>query len=198
MRIALTGGIATGKSHVRTLFERLGIPTIDSDTLARAAVAPGTAGLAAVVARFGSEYLDAAGALNRRALADRVFADAAARRDLEAIVHPYVREQTGAWFAALDPAVHPMAVADIPLLYETGRDAEFDAVVVTACLPETQVRRLMARDSLSEADARRRVAAQIPLEDKVRRADFVIRTDGSYDETEAQVAQVVETLRGRG
>jgi dephospho-CoA kinase len=193
--VALTGGIATGKSHVRAAFERLGVATIDADTLARDAVAPGSAGLAAVVRRFGAGFLDSSGGLNRRALADLVFADAHARLDLEAIIHPEVRHAMDAWFASLDPAAHAVAIADIPLLYETGRAGEFDAVIVTACQPDAQVRRIMERDRVSEAAARQRIAAQLPLEEKIGRADFVIRTDGTFAETGAQVASVLERLR---
>jgi dephospho-CoA kinase len=192
-RVALTGGIATGKSHVRRLFERAGVPTIDADTVARAVVAPGTPALDAIVARFGPGILDAAGALDRRALGAIVFADAAARRDLEAIVHPPVRAATDAWFAALDPR-EPFAVADIPLLYETRRERDFDAVVVTTCDPDSQVRRVMARDGIGEAEARQRVAAQLPTDEKARRADHVIDTGGSYAETERQVEGVVAAL----
>ncbi len=192
--MALTGGIATGKTHVRRLFERLGVPTIDADTLARDVVAPGTEGLAAIAARFGPGVIDARGALDRKALAAIVFADAEARRDLEAIVHPPVAAATDAWFSSLDPASHVLAVADIPLLFETGRDREFDATVVTACDPDTQLRRVMARDGIGEGEARQRIAAQLPTEDKTRRADHVIRTDGSYDETEAQVRAVLAAL----
>lgn len=192
--MALTGGIATGKTHVRRLFERLGVPTIDADTLARDVVAPGTGGLAAIAARFGPGVIDARGALDRKALAAIVFADAEARRDLEAIVHPPVAAATDAWFSSLDPASHVLAVADIPLLFETGRDREFDATVVTACDPDTQLRRVMARDGIGEGEARQRIAAQLPTEDKTRRADHVIRTDGSYDETEAQVRAVLAAL----
>jgi dephospho-CoA kinase len=194
-RVALTGGIATGKSHVRAAFERLGVATIDADTLARDAVAPGSAGLAAVVHRFGAGFLDSSGGLNRRALADLVFADAHARLDLEAIIHPEVQRAMDAWFMSLDPAAHAVAIADIPLLYETGRAGEFDAVIVTACQPDTQVRRIMERDRVGEAAARQRIAAQLPLEEKIGRADFVIRTDGVYAETDAQVASVLEKVR---
>ena len=188
--MALTGGIATWKSHVRAAFERLGVPTIDADVLAREAVRPGSPGLAAVVGRFGDGVLELNGALNRRALAALVFSDPAARQDLEAIVHPEVRAATERWFAGLDPAAHPLAVADIPLLYETGLERRFDAVVVAACEPEAQLRRIIERDRLTETEARQRIAAQLPLEDKVRRADHVIRTDGTYGETEEQVRHV--------
>ncbi len=194
-RIALTGGIATGKSHVRAEFERLGVPTIDSDVLAREAVAPGSAGLAAVVERFGADVLDGAGALDRQKLGAIVFADAAARKALEAIVHPGIKRAMDAWFEEVNPDAHPFAIADIPLLYEVGRDQEFSAVIVAACDPDTQLRRVMHRDGLSEAEARLRIAAQWPIREKVHRADYVIRTDGALDETAAQVKHVWTTLR---
>ena len=193
-RVALTGGIATGKSHVRVCFERLGVPTIDSDRLARDAVAPGSPGLAAVIERFGRGVLDANAALDRHKLAAIVFADEQARKVLESIIHPEVRRATDAWFTSLDPAQHPYAIADIPLLFEVNRDRDFDVVIVVAAEPETQVRRVMQRDSLSEPEARQRLAAQLPIDEKVRRADFVIRTDGSIADTERQVGEVWRAL----
>jgi dephospho-CoA kinase len=194
-RIALTGGIATGKSYVRARFEKLGVPTSDADSLARDVVAPGTPGLAEVIRRFGQDVLEPNGTLDRRKLADIVFSDETARRDLEAIVHPRVKAATDRWFAALDGS-HAVAIADIPLLYEAGRDKDFDAVVVVACEPETQVRRAMARDGLTEKDARARVAAQLPIEDKIRRADHVIRTDGAFADTDRQVEELLPALTG--
>ena len=195
-RIALTGGIATGKSHVRARFEELGVPTIDADALAHQAVAAGSPGLAAVVARCGLKVLDAHGQLDRKRMAEIVFSDPAARKALEAIIHPEVQRQTNAWFAALDPRRHAFSVADIPLLYEVNRQGDFDAVIVAACHPDVQLRRLMKRDGLSEAEARQRLAAQLPIEDKVRRADFVIRTDGSFDDTNQQVDALARQLVG--
>jgi dephospho-CoA kinase len=194
-RVALTGGIATGKSYVRSRFEALGVPTIDADRLAREAVAPGSAGLSAVVRRFGPEVLDPAGALDRQRLGRIVFADPEARAVLEAIVHPDVRRATDAWFASLDPSRHPFAIADIPLLYEVGRDRDFDVVIVAACTPETQLRRVMARDHLSEAEARQRIAAQMPIAEKIRRADYVIHTDGPHGDTDGQVRALLGVLR---
>lgn len=192
-RIALTGGIATGKTHVRAEFERLGVPTIDADLLAREAVAPGSPGLAALVKRFGRDVLDPSGALDRRKMGAIVFTDPAARHDLEAIIHPIVRARTDAWFEALG-AEHPFALADIPLLYEAGREGDFDEVVVTACDEDTQVRRVMHRDSVTEHEARQRIAAQLPTAEKVRRADYVITTDGSFEETNEQVERVFAAL----
>ena len=190
--MALTGGIATGKSHVRSRFEQLGVPTIDSDLLAREAVAPGTAGLTAVTDRFGRAVLKPDGSLDRHHLASIVFADPESRKALEAIVHPYVRRRTDEWFAGLDVHQYPYAIADIPLLYEVARDKDFDAVIVVACSPDTQLRRLLER-GISEPEARQRLAAQLPLGDKIARADHVIHTDGSFEETDRQV----QTLHAR-
>jgi dephospho-CoA kinase len=195
-RIALTGGLSTGKSYVRHRFGSAGIPTIDADQLAREAVAPGSAGLAAVTARFGPGILDG-DALNRKALGAIVFADARAREDLEAIVHPIVREALDRWFTGLDASVHPFAVAEIPLLYETGRERQFDAVVVAACARDRQVDRAMARDGASRDEVERRLAAQRPIEEKVARADYVVSTDGTPDATDAQVTRVIEALDRR-
>ena len=191
-KVALTGGIATGKSWVRRRFAHHGVPTIDADTLAHAAVAPGTPGAARILERFGTAVRSADGSIDRKALGGIVFGDQKARQDLEAIVHPAVYEAIDGWFAGLPPVA--FAVADIPLLYETGRDADFDTVVVTACEPAEQVRRLTARDGLSLADARQRIEAQLPLAEKVRRADHVIRTDGTNAETDAQVDALLAAL----
>lgn len=193
-RVALTGGIATGKSYVRAQLAALGVPTIDADTLARDAVAPGTPGLAAVARRFGPGVLAPDGSLDRRRLGSLVFADPQARRDLEAIVHPVVRAAIDHWFSLLPPH-HRVAVADVPLLYETGREQAFDAVIATVCPPEVQVKRLRER-GLSEADARQRLDAQLPAADKAARATYVIRTDGSFDDTDARVREVFDALVG--
>jgi dephospho-CoA kinase len=193
-RVALTGGIATGKIHVLAQFARLGAPTIDADKLAREVVAPGTPEFDAVVSRFGRAVLDDRGALNRRALAAIVFSDPVARHDLEAIIHPAVRGAIEDWFLSLGNTT-AFAIADIPLLYETGRDREFDTVIVTACDPAAQVARIMARDGSTEDQARARIAAQLPIAEKARRADYVINTDGSFDETNRQVGAVFEQLR---
>jgi dephospho-CoA kinase len=192
-RIALTGGIATGKSYVVGRLRAAGVPVVDADALAREVVAPGTPGLRAIVGRFGQELLTPEGALDRARLGEIVFRDPVARRDLEAITHPAIRERIAGFFAA-QPSDIPFAVADIPLLYETGGEARFDRVVVVACEPETQIMRVMARDGLSRQDAERRMAAQIPIADKVARADYVIRTDGTHAETDEQVAALLEKL----
>ena len=193
-RVGLTGGIATGKSHVRAVFEALGVPTIDADVLAHQAVAPGSATFEAVKARFGPAVLDSAGGLDRRKLGSVVFADPQARKDLEAIIHPGVVEAIDRWFSTLDARAHPFAIADVPLLYEASREGDYDVVIVTACELPTQIRRVMARDGISEAEAKQRIAAQLPIEEKVRRADHVIRTDGLIAAKNAQVHDVYKRL----
>jgi dephospho-CoA kinase len=190
-RIGLTGGIATGKSYIARRLVRAGVPLIDADVVAREVVAPGTPALAAIAARFGPEVLQSDGTLDRARLGDVVFRDAAARNDLEAIVHPAVRERIRDFFETLPPGT-PFAVADVPLLFETGREKEFDIVVVAACEPETQLSRISARDGLSRADAERRLGAQLPIADKIRRADYVIRTDGAYEDTNLAVDRMLE------
>ncbi len=193
LRAALTGGIATGKSFCLSRFAALGAAVIDADLLARDAVAPGSEGLALVARRFGDTILLADGQLDRPALGRLVFGDRAARADLEAIVHPLVYRRISDWFADV-PSGTRVALADIPLLYETGHQHDFDRVVVCACDAAEQFRRLMARDQLSAAEARARLAAQWPIAEKVRRADHVIRTDGTFAETESQVRQIFEIL----
>ena len=194
LRAALTGGIATGKSYVRTRLAEHGIPTLDADVLAREAVAAGSSGLAAVAARFGTGVLLPDGSLDRRALGLVVFGDTQARADLEAIVHPRVREATSTWLDRLAAAGESLAVVDIPLLYETGRDHDFDRVIVTSCPRSQQVARVVERDGLTSAQAEARIDAQLPTDDKVQRADFVIDTGGTFGDTNRQVDRVVEKL----
>ncbi len=193
LRVALTGGIATGKSHCLRTFASLGVPVIDADTLAREAVAPGTSGLEAVRGRFGPAVLTADGALDRAALARIVFTDPRARAALEAIVHPEVYRRIREWFANLPPGTR-IGIADIPLLYETGQEHEFDCVIVAACEPSEQIQRIMARNGLSEEEAKSRVAAQWPIGEKVARASRVIWTDRGMAETDRQVEQLFAEL----
>jgi dephospho-CoA kinase len=190
-RVALTGGIATGKSTVAATLRARGVPVVDADLLAREAVAPGSDGLRAVVARFGPGVLQADGTLDRPGLGRVVFADAAARRDLERIVHPRVRTAVAAFFAGASAAA---AVAEIPLVYESGWFRDFDAVVVVACHPHEQRRRLMARDGLDAAAAQARLDAQWPIGDKARLADRVIVTDGALADTTRQAGQLADWL----
>jgi dephospho-CoA kinase len=193
LRIALTGGIATGKSYCLERFAELGAPTIDADALAREVVAVGTPGLAAVVSAFGSGVLAEDGSLDRPALGRIVFGNSKARAALEAIIHPEIYHRIGEWFADRPPGAH-LAIADIPLVFETGHNHDFDAVIVAACRPEEQIRRVVARDGLTDAEARARLAAQWPIEEKVRRATHVIWTDRGLPETDRQVREIFDGL----
>jgi dephospho-CoA kinase len=200
-RVALTGGIATGKSVCLRRFAQLGVPTIDADIVARTVVARGTRALAAIADRFGPAMLLPDGSLNRAALGHLVFADAEARSHLEHIVHPAVFEAIERWLddqcrQASDAGAPYVAIADIPLLYEVGQAGRFDRVIVAACRPDQQIERLMARDGITEADARRRLTAQWPIDRKRTLADFVIDTSGTIEETIADVDRVWAQLAG--
>ncbi|HUF47404.1 MAG TPA: dephospho-CoA kinase [Vicinamibacterales bacterium] len=191
LHVALTGGIATGKSVCLKRFAELGAATIDADDVARDVVEPGTPELDAIVARFGPDIVRPDGALDRPALARIAFTQEAARRDLEAIVHPAVYTRIRDWLAVQTGRV---AVADIPLLYETGHADAFDSVVVAACRPDQQLVRLMARDRLDGPSARARLAAQWPIGEKAALADYVVDTSGTIAETRARVEDVWSAL----
>jgi len=197
LRVALTGGIGTGKSVVLASFAELGTPVVEADTLAHDAIAPGTPGAAAVCQRFGDGVIGPDGGVDRVRLGALVFDDREARRDLEAIVHPAVYRAIDEWMRAQEASGARMAIAEIPLLFETGHEGDFACVVVTACGRDEQVRRAMARSNLREAEVRRRIAAQAPLDDKVRRADYVIWTDGTVEETRVRAAAVWDALDRR-
>ena len=192
-RIALTGGIATGKSYVSSKIKEAGVPIVDADVLSREVVAPGTPGLAAVRKRFGPDSVRRDGTMDRVRIAQVVFKDKRARLDLEAIIHPAVQRAIDDFFAQL-PKRTPFAVADIPLLFETKREGQFQSVVVVACPRELQLTRLMERSKLSKEDAERRLAAQLPIDQKVKKATHVIRTDGTFEETDAQIADLIKKL----
>ena len=197
LKVAVTGGIGTGKSVVLSAFAGCGAPVIDADVLVHDALRAGTPAAAEIRTRFGEAVITALGDVDRARLGAIVFQDGVARRELEAILHPAVYRAIEAWMRAQEASGALVAVAEIPLLYETGREGDFDCVVVTACDGEEQVRRAVGRSGLSDADARRRIAAQWPLAEKVRRADFVIGTDGTVEETRRQARSVWEALQRR-
>ncbi|HUR35414.1 MAG TPA: dephospho-CoA kinase [Vicinamibacterales bacterium] len=193
LKVALTGGIATGKSHVLEQLRRRGVTCLDADELAHGVMAPGTEATSAIVERFG-DVLAADGSVDRLKLGPIVFADATSRHALEAIVHPAVYRAVEAALRGFERIGGiPLAVVDIPLLYETGHASTFAKVVATMCPPPMQLARLHARGLSAEAAAQR-VAAQLPAEEKARRADYVIRTDGSFEDTDAQVDLVLREL----
>ena len=188
--IGLTGGIASGKSTVGRMLEYLGAAVVDADQLAREVVAPGTPGLREVVAAFGSDVLDEEGRLARERLGERVFADPGERRRLERILHPRIAELARQRLAAVRGR---LAVYQAPLIFETGREGEFQGVLLVDCEPDLQLSRLMVRDRLGEADARARLAAQLPAAERRRRATWVVDNSGSLDDTRAQLLRLWES-----
>lgn len=194
MRLGLTGGLGSGKSTVSQILVELGAAVVDADELAREAVVPLTPAWQAIVDRFGRRYLLPGGTLDRRQLGQRVFTDPEARRDLEAIVHPEVRRLMEERAERLEEAGVKVVVFDVPLLYEAGLASEMDKVAVVFAPPETQLKRVMARDDLDEEEARRRLAAQWPLSVKVPLADYVIDNSGDKDATRMQVERLWEEI----
>jgi dephospho-CoA kinase len=188
VRIGLTGGIGSGKSTVSRLLADKGAIVIDSDVLAREAVAPGSPGLAAVVEAFGDEVVTADGALDRPALGRIVFADPDARRRLEAITHPLVRARAREIESAAPTG--SVVVHDIPLLVETGQQDKFDVVVVVDADVGDQLTRLARTRGMSEDEARARVAAQATREQRRAAADYVVVNDGSLDDLRRRVDEV--------
>jgi dephospho-CoA kinase len=194
-RIGLTGGIASGKSTVAQRLAALGAVVIDSDVLARAVVAPGTPGLAAVVQEFGARVLDGSGGLDRQALGRLVFRDGDARRRLEAIVHPLVRRR-----AAVIEATTPtgsVVVHDIPLLVESGQAEAFERVVVVDVDEAVQRRRLRELRAMSDQEASARIAAQASREQRLAVADDVIVNNGTLVDLLAQVDRLWVDLQHR-
>jgi dephospho-CoA kinase len=193
----LTGGLASGKSSVAAFFRARGVPVIDADRLAREVVAPGSPGLAAVIEAFGLGVVAADGTLDRAALAARVFADPAERARLNAILHPRIGALTAERAAALAAAGEPLACYEAALLVENGLADAFRPLVVVAVPEAVQVARAMARDGVTEAEARARIAAQMPLESKVAVADYVIDTSGERAATERRADEVLADIRAR-
>src|SRR4051794_22745728 len=193
LKVGLTGGIATGKSYALDQFRRRGVPCLDADELAHGVTSAGTEATAAIAARFGVGILAADGSVDRKKLGPIVFADSSARRDLEGIVHPAVHRAVAAGVRGFERLGDPLVIVDVPLLYETGGEAEFDRVIVTTCTPERQRARLLERGLTADA-ARQRLDAQWPTEKKAARAHFVITTDGTFEETDAQVEAVLKVL----
>lgn len=193
----LTGGIGSGKSTVAARFRQRGLPVIDADVLARDAVAPGTPGFAAVVDRFGAAVVTASGGLDRGKLAAIVFSDAAARADLNGIVHPIVRTMASSKFGELERVDEPLACYEVPLLYEVGLDAQLEPVVVVTADLETRTARTMARDSVTRESVLGRMAAQMPLEDKVRRAAYVVDNSGPLADTYAGADAALDAICAR-
>jgi len=191
----LTGNIACGKSAVEALLLERGIPVIDADQVSRDVVAPGQPTLTAISERFGSDVLGEDGSLNRPALGAIVFQDPQARRDLEAITHPPIIAETLRRLAALSTAGHELAVVSAALMVESGSYRGYAGLLVVTCDEQLQLQRLMARDELSESEARARINSQLSQQEKAAIADQVIDNSGSQLELESKVTTWLNGLR---
>lgn len=196
LRVGLTGSIAVGKSFVSRVLSESGCHVLDADGVARQVVEPGTVGLDALVRAFGRDILSDDGALDRARLGAAVFADPAKRELLNSLLHPLIMAaqdvQLKRWEEA-DP--QGIGVVDAALLIESGGYRRFDKLIVVHCHPAAQLERLMARDKFSRAEAERRIAAQMPQEEKLRYADFAIDTSATHAETRRQTEDVYRALR---
>jgi dephospho-CoA kinase len=188
----LTGNIGSGKSTVGRMLAAAGIPVVDADQVAREVVEKGRPALREIASRFPGVLLPD-GSLDRKALAQRVFADEEEREALNHIVHPRIAEEVSARLAALAGAGHPVAVYEAALIVENGLDAGLDGLVVVVAEPEAQIARLRLRDGMTEPEARARIAAQLPAAEKVRHATVAIENSG----TEAELAAKVDRLAAR-
>lgn len=201
LRVGLTGGIASGKSTVSTLFREFGASVIDADDLARQVVEPGQPAFVEIVARFGEAMLGDDGCLDRAALGAIVFKDAAARTDLEAMTHPRIVQEALRWFLDIERRGELLAFFEVPLLFEVGLEGLFDRVVLVAAKDEIQLARVAARDGLTGAEASARLESQMATDEKVRRAHHVIWNEGTIDELRETVRKIYAELvrcEGRG
>ncbi|HXI53800.1 MAG TPA: dephospho-CoA kinase [Candidatus Saccharimonadales bacterium] len=191
--LGLTGGIGMGKSTAAGLFERRGVLVVDTDELAREVVAPGEPALAEVRRLFGAEVIGPEGALRRDVVARIVFNAPEKRRELEAVLHPRIRDRWRARVEQWRREGRPWAMVVIPLLFETGAAAEFDAVICVACTPASQAQRLGER-GWTPAECAQRIAAQWPVQQKMDRSRFVIWTEPDLDVHAAQVERILARL----
>jgi dephospho-CoA kinase len=191
--LGVTGGVGMGKSACANLLQQRGLPVIDTDQVARDIVEPGQAALLEVQRVFGPEIIDPEGRLRRDVLARRVFGDPSARKQLEAILHPRIRELWRAQIQTWRTHNHLLGVVTIPLLFETNAESELDAVVCVACRADTQAARLRARGWSAEQIAQR-LAAQAPIEEKIAKSNYVIWSEGSLDIHAAQLDRILSRL----
>ena len=197
--VGLTGGIASGKSYVASLLTEFGASTIDADQVAREVVVPGSPGLVQVVGAFGYEILLSSGELDRAKLGAIVFADPKKRLELEEILHPLIKARTT---QLIGEQASEIVVYAVPLLVEANVDYPFDAIITVEAGVENQVSRLMQSRSMAESDARARIEAQTSASDRESRANFVIDSSGTKDQTKRQVELVwqklIESARAKG
>jgi dephospho-CoA kinase len=183
----LTGGIGSGKSAVADLLEQYGVPVVSADELARVVVARGSEGLARVVEAFGDGVLDDRGELDRRKMASIVFQDPAKRQQLEGILHPRIRERFEQVLDAIEKSGHAVAVYEVPLLFEKNLQSDMKAVILVTADEGIRIGRVCARDGVTEAEVRARMAVQLPEDIKRKRADYVIVNDGGPDDLRREV-----------
>jgi dephospho-CoA kinase len=196
LKVGLTGSIAVGKSYVLRTFRELGAFVLDADRVAREVVEPGTAGLERVVEAFGESILLPDGGLDRAKLGSIVFADEEKRLLLNSIVHPLVFEAQDGWLEQYESSNRDgIAIVDAALMIESGGYRRFDKLIVVWCEPDLQLQRLMARDSLDRIDAERRIASQMPQEEKKSYADFLIDTSHGFEDTRERTAEVFRQLK---
>ncbi|HEY6231086.1 MAG TPA: dephospho-CoA kinase [Pyrinomonadaceae bacterium] len=196
LRVGLTGSIGVGKSFVSSVLRELGCRVLDADQTAREVVKPNSPALRELVAQFGSEILKADGSLDRPALAAIVFADETKRLLLNSILHPHIiaeQDKLMREWEAVDP--QGMAVVDAALMIESGGYKRFDKLIVVHCRDDVQLERLMTRDSLSREQAERRIAAQMPQEEKKKLADYLIDTSNGFAAARARTTEVYQELR---
>jgi len=194
MILGITGGIASGKSTVSRLFESLGIPVVSADDLAREIVRPGTETLDHIIEHFGEEILTPFGELDRKKLAEKIFADNTARQALNRLTHPAIAALAGKKLRALAKGSEALVIYEAPLLFEAGAEKRVDAVLVVKVDKKVQLERLMERDNLSEKEALSRIQAQMSQEEKIARADYVIDNSGPVEETKGQVVALLRKL----
>jgi dephospho-CoA kinase len=196
LKVGLTGSIAVGKSYVCACLRELGAFVLDADQTAREVVARGSKGLALIAEKFGAEVLTESGELDRASMGAIVFADERKRELLNSIVHPLVIEAQDAWLAEKEREnERGVAVIDAALMIESGGYKRFTKLIVVWCEPQIQLQRLMLRNNLSEAEARKRIKAQMPQEEKKRYADFLIDSSGGFENTKQQTIEVFEQLK---
>jgi len=193
--VGLTGGIATGKSAAAAILRRLGVPVIDADELARDVVRPGQEAWKEIVDIFGPSVLRGDRTLDRKKLRKIVFDDPAARKQLEAIVHPKVRALAEERIRDLEARGHEIIVYEVPLLFEGQLQLWLRPVILVACNLTTQKKRLKERDGLSDEEARQHLDAQMSLEEKRRLADYVIENNDTLEKLEQQVKTVLNKIR---
>ena len=193
LRVGLTGGLGAGKSTVAQWLREAGIPVLDADQVAHALLAPGGEAAPQVIAAFGPGILDAGGHVDRRKLAAVVFADPAQRRRLEAILHPRIIAASNGWMAAMEQQGHGVAVVEAALIFEAGSAGRFDRTIAVVCPREQRTER-WRRAGGDPADAEARLAAQLPDEEKARRADWVIDNSGAPSHTRAQVQKLLADM----